>query len=338
MKVRTIDEIRYLKKVENIIKARLQEVVNSNDIIESAPEDKVKIKIPMLDEPYFKPVLGRNEEGVGGKSGDKPGEGDGEGEHHFEIELTIEELSELLFEYLGLPNLKPKGFSVEKEEYVIEGISKTGPKSRIHRRKTYYEMMKYGYKEDVLRYKFLRKREIPIFDAVTYFVRDYSASIDDRKKFKIKSTAFWINRFIKYNYKNTITKFVVHDMEAKFVNENEFFSLSEGGATKCSSAFKLIYEDYKNYPIDDYNLYLFYFSDGENIPSDNEVLKELVDRLSEDFNLIAYGEVKSMDSFYGYISKDTLVPVFQSINKDNIFADRIFSVKDFIVKLFGEEK
>jgi len=335
-RTRTIDEIRYLKRLENIIKARMQDIVNNNDIIESAPEDKVRIRIPMMDEPYFKPVFPGSGAGAGSGSGNEPGEGSEEGEHEIEIELTVEELSELLFEYLGLPKIKPKGSSVEKEEYIIEGISKTGPRSRIHRRKTYYEIMKYGYREDSLRYKHLRKKEMPIFDAIVYFARDYSASIDDRKKFKIKSTSFWINNFIKYNYKNVKTKFAVHDTKAKFVNEHEFFRLSEGGATICSSVFELIYEDYKNYSVDDYNFYLFYFSDGENLPDDNPKLRELVEKLSEDFNLIAYGEVKSADAYYGYGSKETLVPVFSSIGKENIFAEKVFSVKDFIVRLFGD--
>lgn len=337
MKTRTIDEIRYLKRLENIIKARMQDIVNSNDIIESTPEEKVRIRIPIMDEPYFKPVFPGSGAGAGSGSGGELGEGSEEGDHEIEIELTVEELSELLFEYLGLPNLKPKGHSVEKEEYVIEGVSKTGPKSRIHRRKTYFEIIKYGYKEDSIRYKYLRKKEIPIFDAIVYFARDYSASIDDRKKFKIKSSAFWINNFIRYNYKNVITKFAVHDTKAKFVNEHDFFSLSEGGATLCSSVFEIIYEDYKKYSIDDYNFYLFYFSDGENLPDDNPRLREFVEKLSEDFNLIAYGEVKSMDNYYGYVSKESLIPIFSSIKKENVFAEKIFSVKDFIVRVFGEK-
>lgn len=328
---RTIDEVRYLERIKNLINSKLPEIIAKENIIESFPEEKIRIKIPANEQPYFKPVSPHKE-----KEGSGSGAGlGGNKQHELELELTVEELAELLFEYLNLPKLKPKGADDVKEEFVIEGIEKVGPKSRIHRRKTYYEIVKYGLKNDSIRYKFLRKREKPVFSAVVYFARDYSASMDEYKKFKVKSTAFWINKFLKLIYPKVITKFAVHDTDAKFVSENDFFLLSEGGGTKCSSVFELISVDSSKYNISESNFYLFYFSDGENFEEDNIRLYRFIEKLSDYFNLIAYGEVKSTSGSLLY-SDASLINVFRSTKRENVIAKSLFSVRDFIIEVFSD--
>ncbi len=75
-----------------------------------------------------------------------PQEGDGEGkqageqagEHPLEVEVTLEELAEILGEELELPNIEPKGKNAivdKKDRYT--GVRSVGPKSLRHFKRTF---------------------------------------------------------------------------------------------------------------------------------------------------------------------------------------------------------
>ena len=49
-------------------------------------------------------------------------------------------------------------------------------------------------------------------------------------------------------------------------------TMGNGGGTTCSSALKLIQSQFENrFPPNTWNIYLFYFTDGENWDGDNEI-------------------------------------------------------------------
>ena len=62
---------------------------------------------------------------------------------------------------------------------------------------------------------------------------------------------FWLSHFCRRKYNNVDLIFIAHDVYAKIVPEENFFTISNSGGTMCSSAFKLALQNIKeNHPID----------------------------------------------------------------------------------------
>lgn len=93
--------------------------------------------------------------------------------------------------------------------------------------------------------------------------------------------------------------FIAHDTEAKEVEEENFFAISQSGGTMVSSAFvlaKKIIDD--RFPTNIWNNYVFAFSDGDNWPDDNKRCVQSVKDILPLCRSVGYGEVQ-VDSFWG---------------------------------------
>lgn len=114
------DAARHRAKHREAIKQNLPKIIGDQPIITRKEGKIVKIPVRYLDLPHFKPKKG-NTGGVGqgpGKRGDiihsrpvsgQPGApGQEPGVDYLEAEYPIEELIEMMFEDLGLPNFKQK--------------------------------------------------------------------------------------------------------------------------------------------------------------------------------------------------------------------------------------
>ena len=65
------------------------------------------------------------------------------------------------------------------------------------------------------------------------------------------------------------------------VDEEKFYNYIFGGGTTCSSALKFISKQFENrYPPEKWNIYVFYFTDGDNWEEDNQVF---INTLKESF-------------------------------------------------------
>jgi uncharacterized sporulation protein YeaH/YhbH (DUF444 family) len=118
----------------------------------------------------------------------------------------------------------------------------------------------------------------------------------DEQKEIVRIEAFWIDTWLQSQYKNLETRYIVHDAQAKEVDAHTFFHLRESGGTKISSAFELCLKIVRaEYPVDDWNIYPFQFSDGDNWGTDDT--KHCVEILREGLlpvvNMFCYGQVKS---------------------------------------------
>ena len=118
----------------------------------------------------------------------------------------------------------------------------------------------------------------------------------DEQKEIVRTTAFWIDTWLKHQYKGVHRRFIIHDAAAKEVDENTFFRTRENGGTLISTAYKLALDILEQeYPVDDWNVYLFHFSDGDNWSNEDtklclELLKEKMLPISNQFS---YGQVES---------------------------------------------
>ena len=115
------DQNRFKQIVRGKIKDDLRKYISHGEMIGKTGGELVSIPLPSIDLPEFR-YGPKNSGGVGqgpgdvgtpigrASEGDGPGAaGDGAGRHILEVELTLEELADILGEGLALPRIKPKG-------------------------------------------------------------------------------------------------------------------------------------------------------------------------------------------------------------------------------------
>ena len=80
------------------------------------------------------------------------------------------------------------------------------------------------------------------------------------------------------------------------MDKETFYHTRESGGTKISSAYRLCADIInKEYPVEDWNIYPFHFSDGDNWGGgDNKICIEILEKeLLSKVNLFCYGQVES---------------------------------------------
>lgn len=303
--------------VSGRIRKALKKFIKSGQIVRNRGKNgKVSITIPKIDIPHI--VYGDSGEGVGrggGKDGDvigkdpqkgsnkgKAGQDEAEG---IVINLDLEEVLKFMQEELKLPNLKKKpNETYEETKIKYNNISLIGPESLRHNRRTLMQTLKRQAAEGTLdklsyvpglkdpvrilkpinedkRYRQYNEIKIPSSNALIVFARDGSGSMDATKCDIVSDMAWWIDIWIRRFYDRVDRLYVWHDSMAMEVDEEKFYKYRFGGGTTCSSALKFISKQFENrYPPDKWNIYVFYFTDGENWDDDNKVF---VSTLAEGF-------------------------------------------------------
>jgi uncharacterized sporulation protein YeaH/YhbH (DUF444 family) len=237
--------------------------------------------------------------------------GDQEGKHVLEIDVSIEELAEILGEELALPNLEEKGKErvvSTQDRYV--GIKKVGPESLRHFKRTYREALKrqiasgvYNPERPVIipirddkRYRSWRTEEVHEANAVIIYMMDVSGSMGEEQKEIVRIESFWIDAWLSSQYKGLETRFIIHDAAAREVDRDTFFHTRESGGTMISSAYKVCIDIIDaDYPPSDWNIYPFHFSDGDNWSADDtrQSLEMLEKKIVPASNMFGYGQVHS---------------------------------------------
>src|SRR5580698_3750471 len=148
------DHQRFRKIVRGKVKSNLGKYISRGEMIGKKGRDFVSIPLPSIELPQFR----YGQKGSGGvgqgdgdpgqpltaPQGDQPGgAGDQPGGHILEVDLTLEELADILGEELALPRIEPKGkknIVTTKDKYT--GIRQTGPESLRHFKRTFKRAMK----------------------------------------------------------------------------------------------------------------------------------------------------------------------------------------------------
>ena len=329
------DHYRYRQIIGGQVRDDLKGLITSGGFTRQRPNGrgKMSVNIPEIDLPRI--VHGRAGEGVGkgeGEVGDtvgkdpgkgkggKPGDGAGEG---IQVEVDLEYILKLLKDELQLPDLKPKDSKTfEEERFIYNGLSRNGPMSLLHKKRTMLQAMKReaasgnlgkvrhvpGFNKPVsivtpvnddFRFRQYNIKRIPSHNAAIFFMRDGSGSMDQEKCEVVSDMAWWLDFYIRSFYARTERVYVWHDTEAKEVSEEEFYGLRYGGGTKCSSATRHVAKQIKTrYKPETWNLYCFYFGDGENSSDDNPTfVKHLKNQLGPNVvNMFGFTQIFA----YGY--------------------------------------
>lgn len=344
---------RFRQIVRGVVRKELRKYMVSGELIGRQGKNVVSVPIRQIDVPHFRHESrkqggvgqGSGEEGtpIGAGEGDEPGEaGNAPGRHILEVDISLEELAAIMGEELELPNIKPKSReSIEAEAGRYSTISHQGPESLRHFRRTFREALKrqiasgtYNTANPVIipiredrRYRARKVIRRPETNAVIIYVMDVSGSMGDDQKDVVRNESFWINTWLKSQYKGLEARYIIHDAEAREVDEHTFFHTRESGGTRISSAYQLaarmIVEEF---PPSEWNIYLFHFSDGDNWGGgDTQIcFKIMQENLLPVLNLFCYGQVASPYGSGAFIND--LRSAFN--NADNLVLSEIASKEE----------
>ncbi len=318
---------RFKRIVRGEIRKNLKDLIESDAIVGQKGGDVIKIPIKSIRIPQFKYDpreagglgAGEGEIGTPVSPSDQPSQSThgsaGRGPHVPEVEIELSELASILGEELELPRIQPKG-----EQRLIRGdddysdVSMRGPESLLMKKRSFRQglirqmlmgnskridgldsepMIVTPIKEDK-RYLYGEPQESPEANCLIVFMRDASGSMSGEKTEIIRQENWWIDLWLRTNYQNVERVYILHDYEAYEVKDDQFYALSTGGGTRISAAYELCDKIIdRRYPPENWNIYAFHFSDGENWIGDTEnvCVPMLNDRLLAKVNLFAYGQV-----------------------------------------------
>jgi len=358
------DHNRFKQIVRGRIKHNLKKFITHGELIGRRGKDLVSIPLPQIDLPHFvhdprqKGGVGQGDGDVGTVIGSGEADGSGEagnapGQHVLEVDVPLDELARILGEELELPAIENKGkknIVSEKDRYT--GIAMAGPESLRHFKRTYREALKRQIASGTysplnpmvipirkdMRYRSWRTVRYPECNAAIIYMMDVSGSMGEEQKEIVRIESFWIDTWLRSQYEGIDTRYIVHDAEAHEVDQETFYHTRESGGTVISSAYKLcdrILDEH--YPYQEWNVYLFHFSDGDNWSQGDteECFKILKERLVPRSNLFCYGQVESPYGTGQFLSDmkeafpgEEKVVLSQIESKEAIYG----SIKDFLGK------
>ncbi|HKY61861.1 MAG TPA: DUF444 family protein [bacterium] len=360
------DYNRFKQIVRGKIKRELRKFITNGELIGKQGKDLISIPLPQIDIPHFtfgsrqKGGVGQGEGAVGDPLGADPDEGgdpkagNAPGDHILEVDITLEELAEIMGEELELPRIEPKGkSSIVSQRTKYSSLRRSGPDSLVHRKRTYKEALKrqilagtYKSEKPVLlpiredrRYRSWKEERKPEFNAVVIYMMDVSGSMGSEQKEIVRIESFWIDTWLRSQYDGLETRYIIHDAVAREVDQETFYHTRESGGTIISSAYKLCLKMIEEeYDPAQWNLYAFHFSDGDNWSSNDtqECLKLLSEQMLPNLNLFCYGQVESeygsgqflRDLTERYDGKEERVVASRIEGKEKIFE----SIKTFLGK------
>ena len=319
------DHGRFKQIVKGKIRDNLRQYITNGELLGKQGDEVVSIPLPQIEIPRLR-FGGKGSGGVGqgeGEVGDQIAPGDGDeaadgkqagdspGEHTLEVDVTFEELAELLGEELKLPRILPRGrrrVATVKDKY--SGIRTTGPESLKHFKRTYKQALLRSIAtgsydpdapivlpvRDDRRYRSWKEDLQPQSNAVIIYCMDVSGSMGDEQKEIVRIESFWIDTWLRHNYRGIESRFIIHDATAREVDRDTFYRTRESGGTMISSAYREARRIYRDeFPPADWNIYIFHFSDGDNWSVDDTgaCLEMLENDILPDVNMFAYGQVES---------------------------------------------
>ncbi len=225
------------------------------------------------------------------------GAGQGEGGAH-ELEANAYDLGRILTEQFQLPNLRDKGKKRSLSKYTYDltdknrGFGQVLDKKATLRQviKTNIALQRIAKQQQVDTqgllisprdriYRILSKEKDYESQAVVFFVRDYSGSMSGKPTELVVNQHVLIYSWLTFQYeKQVMTRFILHDTEAKEVENFHIYSNSRvAGGTQVATAYRLVNHIVEEESLArDYNIYIFHGTDGDDWDTKgDEALPEL---------------------------------------------------------------
>jgi sporulation protein YhbH len=348
------DWLRHNEKVREAVRQHLPQIVAGADVL-SGGASTVRVPVRMLEHYRFRLRPPREQQGVGqgqAKPGDRIGRpqqqdsdqrgqgGNEEGTIQYTLEFRIDDIVDWLWEEMQLPNLEAKAGRAKEDDWTREGWDRRGARSRLDRRRSLKESIKRRgvqaamgspsptFTDDDLRFRQLTKREQPAMQAVVILLLDVSGSMGERERQIAKTFFFWAIQGLRRQYRHLDLVFVAHTSDAWEFQEDEFFHVNGTGGTVASAGFLKVREIIaERFNPSQYNVYLFYASDGENFPSDQPQATASLAELTADCNYAGFLEIAPLA---GPEPDSEIGKLFLDLARDhsNIGAYRVGSTDD----------
>lgn len=354
------DRMRHREKVRQSIRENIADIIAEESII-GRDRDRI-IKVPIRGVKEYRFIHGENSGGVGqSEGGVSPGDvidegrgqgpgdskaGDRPGVDYYETDVTLEELINIMFEDLELPDLERKKLREMEAERQSrrKGYRQVGIRVRLDKRRTVREKLRrrfatherrsesagagerFPFHEEDLVYRHVTTDIRRESNAVVLCMMDTSGSMDTMKKYLARSFFFLLCQFVSTKYRNVEIVFIAHHTEASEVTEEEFFTKGESGGTLISSAYeRALGIIAARYHPSLWNIYAFHCSDGDNFDSDNDLALNRAREICELCNLFGYGEIKP-HGHYAYES--SMMTVYRRLMAENFMTIRIERKED----------
>jgi hypothetical protein len=350
------DRQRHREKLREAIRDNIADIISEESII-GRDRDRI-IKVPIRGIKEYRFVFGDNQPQVGAGDGETepgqvvgkaPKDGDGAGRagdqpgvDYYETDVTLDELIEIMFEDLELPDMERKILREVMSDRIAKrkGYRKAGVRVHLDRRRTAKarirrkiatqgfadaapppappgdeEDERFPFRREDLTYKRLVEDTREESNAVVLCIMDTSGSMDSMKKYLARSFFFLLFQFVSTKYQNVDLVFIGHHTQAREVTEEEFFYKGESGGTLISSGYNKALEIiHDRYHPSLWNVYAFHCSDGDNFDSDNANALKAAKELCEICNLFGYGEIKPLGSHY---YESSMLDMFRRLEADN---------------------
>ncbi|MBN2447404.1 MAG: DUF444 family protein [Phycisphaerae bacterium] len=357
------DHSRFRQIVKGRIRKDLRKFLTRGELIGKEGKHLISIPLPGIDLPHFRYGDNKNTgvgqgDGEAGQQVDADGEGsagggDEPGQHILEVDVTLDELADILGEELQLPRIEPKGkhnITSIRERY--SSIRQTGPESLRHFKRTFRRALRrmlmtgmYDPDDPVIvfersdkQYRSWKTVKKPQSNAVIVYMMDVSGSMGHEQKELVRLEAFWIDAWLRRNYEGIDSRYIVHDVNATEVDRETFFRIREDGGTKISSAFKCAKDllDSK-YAAEEWNIYLFHFSDGDNSSEADSreccaMLKEHLLPLSNQFGYCQVASAYGSGAFINVLREQLADAENMVTTRVNTKDDILDSIKAFFAK------
>src|SRR3989338_2426138 len=343
------DRLRHRQKVYEAIRQNIADIIAEESII---GKDRNRIiKVPIRGVKEYRFIYGENVPGVGqgGSEEAQPGQvigkgkeagqdrraGDQPGVDYYETDVTLEELIEIMFEDLELPDMERKTLREVLSQRISKrkGYRKAGIRIRLDKKRTaisrirrklavqrgvgeeWDEEERFPFHNDDMTYRHLEPNTRPDSNAVVFCIMDTSGSMDMMKKYLARSFFFLLYQFVRTKYEHVEVVFIAHHTTAKEVTEEEFFHKGESCGTFISSGYTKTLEIIQDrYHPNLWNVYAFHCSDGDNFESDNQATLKAAEELCSVCNLFGYGEIKPLGSPH---YENSMLTIFRHLEAEN---------------------
>lgn len=277
------------------------------------------------------------------KAQPEPGEGEGEGagegsggEH--EVMQDAYDLGKIISEKFELPNIKDKGKKPSMTKYIYDltdrnrGFGQYLDKKATLKRMIQTNILLGNIKENSLFnpsdmilnpqdqiYRILSKEKDFENQAVVFFIRDYSGSMQGKPTEVVTAQHLLIYSWLMYQYQsNVLTRFILHDTEAKEVPDFYTYYRSQvAGGTNIYPAYNMVIDIIEKEQLaNEYNIYIFHGTDGDDWDESGTKALEALNKMMVYTNRI--GITVAKNSWTG--EKSTYVENY--LNKSGILKDK----------------
>jgi hypothetical protein len=213
------------------------------------------------------------------------GPGQGEGGSH-EMESNAYDLGRILTQKFKLPNLKDKGKKRSLTRYTYDLTDRhRGFGQLLDKKATLRKILetnlhlgnipdagnmdpsRFLVAPDDKVYRVLSPEKDYESQALVFFLRDYSGSMEGPSTVLVVSQHVMIYSWLLYQYAMQVeTRFILHDTEAKEVPDfYTYYNSKVAGGTQVSSAYQLVNDIVERENLTrDYNIYIFHGTDGDD--------------------------------------------------------------------------